>query len=831
LAKRGRKPKAQASLENNLNLVREVAAVVLVVLGIVMLLAMFNAGGRVGQGLKAFAFNGFGIVGAVLPVLLIILGFIFLSPNLISEKKKPIIGGILAVIIFTSILGPFGGAVGSGINNLVQSGFGTVGAYIFLIALFLLDLIIAFGISPKAIWERIYFFGEDRLPGNIRVIEPGRERVSVFTSVKRRIGWGRKPEPAKEQMPLPVEGGIPYEPPPIDLLTKLGAKPTSGNIAKNVEIIRKKLQDFGVDVSMGDVNVGPTVTQYQLKPSEGIKLNQITSRSEDLALALAAHPVRIEAPIPGKAAVGVEVPNKVTAKVTLREIIESDKFKKNDSNLTMALGLDVAGIPITVDLAKLPHLLIAGATGSGKSVCINAIITTFIYQNSPNKLRFILIDPKRVEFTSYNGIPHLLSPVIVDVDKTVNVLKWAVAEMERRFRVFQEVSVRDLDAYNSQVKGGKMAEDGTKREIIPNIVIIIDELSDLMAQSANEVEGAIVRLAQMARATGIHLIIATQRPSVNVITGLIKANIPARIAFAVASQVDSRTIIDLSGAEKLLGNGDMLYLSADTGKPKRVQGVLVSDKEIKDVTSFLKRHGHAIYDQSIMEFKPKGGAGGKDGNQEDAMYSEAKEVVVRAGKASASLLQRRLKVGYARAARLLDILEANGVIGPAEGAKPRDVFIDSLEVETPQEQQKYSSPSSSPEPQGAARVPDETVGSSWPSSVPPPSAPPPEPTEEPRYQHYDVQKVQSMQEEENRARQNEENENVKAKTEESEKGNEQDQKDNQGDYKIEHNDENTSERQEINQEVDNKDGSIIHQQKSNEQKTDQKPINDVEKNS
>lgn len=724
LAKRGRKPKARAALETNVNLIREVSAVVLIVLGLVMLLAMFNAGGRVGLGLKSFAFDNFGLIGAVLPVAMIIIGFLLLSPNYIAENKKQLIGGILGLIILTALLGPYGGNVGMGLNRLIQSGFGAVGTYIFLLALFILDLIIAFGISPRTVFERLNFFRSDRLPGNIRVIEPGNERVSVFTSVKRRIGWGRKPEPAREQMPLPVpgEGGIPYEPPPIDLLTKLESKPTSGNIAKNVEIIRKKLRDFGVEVAMGDVNVGPTVTQYQLKPSEGVKLNQITSRSEDLALALAAHPVRIEAPIPGKSAVGVEVPNKVTAKVSLRGILDSEKFKKRDSDLTMALGLDVAGIPITVDLAKLPHLLIAGATGSGKSVCINAIITTFIYQNSPDKLRFILVDPKRVEFTNYNGIPHLLSPVIVDVDKTVNVLKWTVAEMERRFRVFQELGVRDLASYNSTVKGGKTGGDGTTHQPMPNIIVIIDELSDLMAQSANEVEGAIVRLAQMARATGIHLIIATQRPSVNVITGLIKANIPARIAFAVASQVDSRTILDISGAEKLLGNGDMLYLSADTGKPKRVQGVLVSDKEIRDVTSFLKRHGHAVYDQSIMEFKPKGGAGGKGGEQEDVMYDEAKEVVVRAGKASASLLQRRLKVGYARAARLLDILEANGVVGPAEGAKPRDVYLDKLEVDMPQQSgQETSYNYQNPQPE-----------SSWPQSVPPPSAPPPkEPEPEP----------------------------------------------------------------------------------------------------
>jgi len=750
MAKRGRKPKVKASFEANMNIAREVTGVVFVILGLVSLLAMFNAGGKVGLALKIFGFDTFGIVGIIIPALLIVLGLVMLSPQYLTEHKKQVVGGILGVIILSALCGSAGGTIGVALIDLTKSGFGSVGAYLFLIALMFLDVVIGLGVPAGSLWGKLNFFNrEDKLPRNIRVVQSGsenNERVSVFTSVKRRIGWGRRPAPSQVQIPLPVGAefaGRPWEPPSIDLLSNITSKPTSGNIAKNVEIIRKKLSDFNIDVSMGDVNVGPTVTQYQLKPTEGVKLNQITSRSDDLALALAAHPIRVEAPIPGKAAVGVEVPNKVTAKVTLRQIIENEKFKKRDSNLMLALGLDVAGTPITVDLKKLPHLLIAGATGSGKSVCIHAIITTFIYENSPKDLRFILVDPKRVEFTAYNGIPHLLTPVIVEVDKTINILKWSIAEMERRFRIFQEMGARDLESYNERAKKGTTTQspDGIKHDPLPNIVIVIDELSDLMSQASNEVESAIVRLAQMARATGIHLIIATQRPSVNVITGLIKANVPARIAFAVASQVDSRTIIDQGGAEKLLGSGDMLYLGGETTKPKRIQGVFLSDKEIKDVTGFLKRGGHALYDQSITEFKPKGGHTGDGGESEDSMYDDAKEVVVRAGKASASLLQRRLKVGYARAARLLDILESNGVIGPPEGAKPREVYLDSIEVESAQEPKpdlsttaygpvQYQSygVGSEPEPTGQKEESPSGDGreSAWPSSVPPPSAPPPE---------------------------------------------------------------------------------------------------------
>jgi S-DNA-T family DNA segregation ATPase FtsK/SpoIIIE len=382
----------------------------------------------------------------------------------------------------------------------------------------------------------------------------------------------------------------------------------------------------------------------------------------------------MEAPIPGKAAVGLELPNKVPAMVTLREILESEGYLSHKSKLALALGRDVAGEPIVADFAKMPHLLIAGATGAGKSIGINGIILTLLYRNSPADLRLILVDPKRVEFTHYNGIPHLLTPVVTEPDKTVNVLRWAVAEMERRYRMFSEIGSRDIHSYNEKMEKSAGAEGETK---LPLIVIVIDELADLMATSANEVEGAIVRLAQLARATGIHLMVATQRPSVDVITGLIKANIPTRIAFSVASQIDSRTIIDQAGAEKLLGRGDMLYLSSDfANKPKRIQGVLVTEKEIQSVAGFLKDQGAAEYDESILSFGTRGAGPGSEEDIDDDLYNDAKQIVIQSGKASASLLQRRLRVGYARAARLLDILESQGVVGPADGARPRDILVD-----------------------------------------------------------------------------------------------------------------------------------------------------------
>jgi S-DNA-T family DNA segregation ATPase FtsK/SpoIIIE len=425
---------------------------------------------------------------------------------------------------------------------------------------------------------------------------------------------------------------------------------------------------------MGEVNVGPTVTQYTFVPPAGVKLNKITGLDTNLALSLAAHPIRIEAPIPGKSAVGVEIPNKAPAMVRLRSVLETPEWKKAATPLTFALGRDVSGLPMFTDLASMPHMLIAGATGSGKSGMINSLLSSLLYRSSPNDLKLILVDPKRVELGLYNDIPHLLTPVIVEPEKCISALKWAVAEMERRYKLLAEVGNRNIIEYN------KAHPD----ESMPYIVIVIDEMADLMVLAAADVESLIVRLAQMARAIGIHLVLATQRPSVDVITGIIKANIPARLAFSVASQVDSRTILDQMGAEKLLGKGDMLFMSPEFMKPRRIQGAWVDETEVKGVTDYLRSQRPPAYNEEVLAQKVTiggktvGGAGGDLGEPDDDMFDEAAEAVFRAGKASASMLQRRLRIGYARAARLLDLLEERGIIGPADGARPRDVLISDL---------------------------------------------------------------------------------------------------------------------------------------------------------
>jgi S-DNA-T family DNA segregation ATPase FtsK/SpoIIIE len=453
---------------------------------------------------------------------------------------------------------------------------------------------------------------------------------------------------------------------PFDLLEKNGAKPTAGDIRTRSAIIQKTLKNFGIEVEMGEVSIGPTVTQYTLRPAEGIKLSSITALHNDLALALAAHPIRIEAPIPGKSLVGIEVPNEKVAVVRLREVLESEEFFRRQTNLMIALGKDVAGKPWLADLSRMPHLLVAGATGSGKTVCLNSIIISLLYQNGPSDLKFILIDPKRVELPIYNDIPHLLTPVVTEVKKTIQVLRWLIFEMEKRFETLEQKGARDIKSYNE-----KVAPD----ERMPYLVVIVDELADLMSAAASEIEGLIIRLAQMARAVGIHLVLATQRPSVDVITGLIKANITSRIAFSVASTIDSRTILDTAGAEKLLGRGDMLFLTSELGKPKRLQGAFVSEEEIRRVVEYLKTRGEPDYLEINLPSDQLGLNFNDDISREtDPLLPEAKQIILQAGKASASLLQRRLAIGYARAARILDLLEAEGFIGPADGAKPREIL-------------------------------------------------------------------------------------------------------------------------------------------------------------
>jgi len=470
-----------------------------------------------------------------------------------------------------------------------------------------------------------------------------------------------------------AEDMIEWEYPSLDLLNseKIKIHADDNFLKDNAEKIKAKLEQFGIDVVMHEVNVGPTVIQYTLKPDEAVKLSKITTLKNDIAMALAAKAIRIEAPIPGKSLVGIEVPNDHRANVHLREILESDAFDMVNSKLRLPLGRDVAGNPIVADLESMPHLLIAGATGSGKSVCMNAFLLSLLYQNTPEELKMILIDPKRVELAYYNAIPYLLTPVIKEPDKAAISLRWVVAEMTRRYQVLSEARHRNIIEYN--------ADDKVPNKL-PKIVVVIDELADLMMASGKEVEASICRIAQMARAVGIHLIVATQRPSVDVITGLIKANIPARIAFAVSSSIDSRTILDGIGAEDLLGKGDMLYLPSGMGKPFRIQGVFTSTKEIEKVTNSVKLTNEPIYNDDITSpetasKKLVGVPNSKAGVSDDSMYEEAYKLVIETKKASASLLQRRLKLGYARAARLIDLLEQNGVIGPQDGAKPRKINV------------------------------------------------------------------------------------------------------------------------------------------------------------
>ncbi len=486
---------------------------------------------------------------------------------------------------------------------------------------------------------------------------------------------------------------VEWELPPLRLLKAGTDKAQGGDVRQRAERIQDTFANFGITMELEDVVTGPTVTQYSFRPQSGVKLSRITALNADLALALAAHPIRIEAPIPGKSLVGIEVPNKTRATVRMRDLLNTDAFDHPDKKLLLALGEDVNGDYVFEDLTKMPHLLVAGTTGSGKSVTINCILLSLLYKNSPDDLKLILVDPKRVELTLYAGIPHLLSDVIVENGKVINALKWAVSEMERRYKILQETGSRDLASYQKKRAAGEMhvctdPETGESTtgpmENLPVIIIVIDELSDLMSSHGKEVEGVIVRLAQMSRAIGIHLIISTQRPSVEVITGLIKANLPTRIALRVATNIDSRTIIDVPGAEKLVGNGDMLFVGPQSSSPRRIQSAYVDEEELKRVVQFIRRQAEVVGAYSIDEDFGDVTEGGSEhggfsdsesyGGSDDPMYEDAKQAVIEAGKASTSYIQRKLRVGYSRAARLMDDLEENGIIGPADGSKPRRVI-------------------------------------------------------------------------------------------------------------------------------------------------------------
>jgi len=635
---------------------REIIAIILILLGFLFALGLFGLAGTFGVAFKNLGQTLFGVLANVTPFVIGYLGIKLLLTRSEILRGTSVLGIILLFLLVPAMFSSYGGSIGEAVSGVYISVLGQIGGFIAIVFSIVIATLLSFNASFRSLFERFNINGPKRF-----AVRVNQARVPVRTMAPDKPGTG-------QNSLVPSSGN--WEFPSLELLDYGSTtKAQSGDIGKNVEVIKKTLKDFGIEVAMSEVNIGPTLTQYTLKPAEGVKLSNITARANDIALALAAHPIRIEAPIPGKSLVGIEVPNKVAATVSLREVLETKTYEEVDSSLAIGLGRDVAGNVMVADLKKMPHLLIAGATGSGKSVCMNAILINLLYRNSPQDLRLVLIDPKRVEFVEYNGMAHLLSPVVTETDKTISALRWVVSEMERRYQLLADHNRRNVEAFNESIPEGQNK--------LPYIVVVIDELADLMTQAANEVESSIVRLAQMARAVGMHLIVATQRPSVDVITGLIKANITSRIAFAVASNADSRTIIDAAGAEKLLGRGDMLFITSDRPQPRRVQGVFLNDKEIRKVTEFIKKQAPAAYDESILSFRPAmrdGSAVSGDGG-DDELFNEARELVIQAGKASASLLQRRLKVGYARAARLLDLLEAEGVIGPADGAKPRDVLV------------------------------------------------------------------------------------------------------------------------------------------------------------
>jgi len=664
---------------------KEISGIFLVILGSFFILSFLNWGGSLGRLLLKFSFQYLGYTAYFLPLVFFYLGYNLLIEK--EDKKKVIFWGFGLILLALSGIfhiflpqkealnlaqqGGGGGILGYFLRNLLEPILGKGGFFIVFLGLLLIGARVSFDLAFKELFKIISQRKEKEssLKPEVSLQTDSETKKPAFSlpSFTSKILSPSSKEKTEEKEEEKEKSFAAFSKilPPLDLLEDSATKPSGGDIKKNAEIIKKTLANFGIPVEVVEINVGPTVTQYALKPAEDVKLSKIVALNNNLALALAAHPIRIEAPIPGKPYVGIEVPNKVRATVRLKEIIQSPAFAKSSYALTFGLGQNVAGEVVVDHLEGMPHLLVAGSTGSGKSICINSIILSFLYRNTPDQLRLILIDPKRVELNVYNDIPHLLVPVVVDHKEAISALKWAVKEMERRYKLFEKSLKRDIVSYNKM--------PGIEK--LPYIVVFIDELADLMMLAPKEVEHAIVRLSQLARATGIHLVIATQRPSVDVITGLIKANITARIAFATASQVDSRTILDMAGAEKLLGKGDMLFISSTTSKPKRLQGAFVSENEVVKVVDFWKSQGEPQYVEEVLKMPIQSGVVGE--TADDELFDEAAELVVATQKASASFLQRRFRIGYARAARLIDLLEERGIIGPGEGAKPREVLVKS----------------------------------------------------------------------------------------------------------------------------------------------------------
>ena len=707
------------------NTKNETISIILISFSLLYVLAFIftDKMGIIGRIIVQTATRNIGLGAYIFPLLLLFWGIIlFFNYNLPNPYHK-FFGISFLFIIFLIFIhlglllldnsyllamnGAGGGLLGYYFANSLYLYFGIKGAYLVLISLSLISALFLTEISyfyifsnlgnkTKIILNNIYNilknigikfskslrrkevvdyqeYGIDEIPKKIFKIKKTRKEER---KLEKETIFDRDYQISKQEPKIDS-----YQVPPLSLLSDSYAeekKDTKLNIEENVKILESTFTNFGIDAKVVGVIQGPTVTRYEIHPAPGVKISKITNLSNDIALSFAVASVRIEAPIPGKNAVGIEVPNRMRINVYLKEILQSSEFENGKYKLPIALGIDIGGKPVIANLNELPHLLIAGATGSGKSVCINNIILSIIYKLSPKTVKFIMIDPKRVELNIYNGIPHLLIPIITDTSQAIKVLNWTISEMEKRFRIFAESGVRNLDGYNEYVRN-----INNDTEPLPYIIIIIDELADLMLSSPVKAEESLCRLAQMTRATGIHLIIATQRPSVDIITGSIKVNFPSRIAFAVSTQVDSRTILDLNGAEKLLGNGDMLFSPVGAPKPIRAQGAFVVEKEIRNVVSYLMKHcPPPEYEQEVLEYKKSKNMlreTEEEEEEEDELFNDAVSVIINSKQASISILQRKLRIGYTRAARLIDVMEKRGIVGPYDGRNPRKILISNEE--------------------------------------------------------------------------------------------------------------------------------------------------------
>ncbi|MDO8481826.1 MAG: DNA translocase FtsK [bacterium] len=692
---------------------RGVTAIFLIAAAIFLILARLEIGGVAGVMFYKYLSLLFGIGYFLLPLSLILLAILIFQS---FERHFGIVQMASMLVFLLSGLGMIsvgfpgeGGVLGVAVSRPIVAAVDTTATIIFLIAFVIASLIVAFDIHLGAVFsgfrERFNQANGDDDTAEIPVIgipmedqamTPQEEKTDSIQTQKEEVPgdgkssginklWQNNNSMISDGFPIITATGNAYIPPPISILSKNKGKPEVGDVKANMNIIKRTLQNFGIQVEMDEVSIGPTVTRYAMKPAEGVRLSKIVTLQSNLELALAASPIRMEAPIPGKSLVGIEVPNISRTTLGLAPLLSDTIFTQSDKPLLVALGRSITGSPHFADLARMPHILVAGTTGAGKSVAIHGLIVSLLYRCGPERLRFIMIDPKRVELTLYNSIPHLLTPVITDAKKAILAIKWLAKEMERRYNILEAEAVRDISSYHENVvalaleKRRKNGGEDLLPEAMPYIVVIIDELADMMSLYPRELESGIVRLAQMSRAVGIHLILSTQRPSVKVITGLIKANIPARVALQVASQVDSRTILDMGGAEKLLGAGDMLFLSGEMSKPRRIQAPFISETEVKKVVEYVAKFEEGL--PSEIDFTDTRATDvlfsstiNESEGDDDELYQEAKRAVLEAGKASTSYLQRKFRVGYARAARLIDMLEERGVIGPGDGAKPREII-------------------------------------------------------------------------------------------------------------------------------------------------------------